>query len=628
MTMINFWIIKLLLVLAHETGLLSCYDLHNITGAVFGQSPKDSSFIPAAFGDFNSDKLTDLIVFDSDMKNVEVLLASEQSVVSVESNPIFRGNPKTLKCACPDDCTFVSGAPADFDGDGSMDVMMVTEKDGSKGMIIMWGDTRNLDCSHPLTVSKDLSKEPLVLDFNGDSISDLLTVEKEDNIFKRIVYVFGKDRTFTKKQLSSDKTDDLKAEHGNSIVDVTEDGRADLVLTTQSGLEIHQGVKDGFEYLCTVSWPEDIKGSVDQCVGQPVFLDFSLSGSLDMILPVCSDPKCEKSLLYLVPVSKLSSCPTKDTTWSSSWRPLTIDLGENMLFYPRKESMKPNLQLMTPRVGDVDLDGFPDILMTFYNSSEGYNQLGQVHLLLNVPCTAMTDSCNPVWRKFQLQPGYTQGVGPAVTGAFFDLYEDGKLDLIVVGQDDDKRLRVSAFTNTTQDSDAYFMKVIVLSGACYHNCEHHDTSYVPYGTNAGGQLVSYRSQRPGQETFDSYQSVAVQMPQTSHYALAMPYTIFGLGMAPNFVDYLSVNISSLSRDWPQIIPNSQLYVIPYPHDKPESWDLKLIITTSKNIVITGLALVGTCALCTVIIVLLHIRQKRQDKQAKLQEASRFHFDAM
>ena len=59
-------------------------------------------------------------------------------------------------------------------------------------------------------------------------------------------------------------------------------------------------------------------------------------------------------------------------------------------------------------------------------------------------------------------------------------------------------------------------------------------------------------------------------------------------MAPNFVDYLSVNISGMSHDWPQLIPNSQLFVIPFPPTSPDQWDLKLIITASKNIVITGL----------------------------------------
>ena len=38
------------------------------------------------------------------------------------------------------------------------------------------------------------------------------------------------------------------------------------------------------------------------------------------------------------------------------------------------------------------------------------------------------------------------------------------------------------------------MQVIVLSGACYHDCRNKSTSFVPYGTNSGGQLISYRSQ--------------------------------------------------------------------------------------------------------------------------------------
>ena len=58
------------------------------------------------------------------------------------------------------------------------------------------------------------------------------------------------------------------------------------------------------------------------------------------------------------------------------------------------------------------------------------------------------------------------------------------------------------------------------------------------------------------------------------------------------------------------------------------WDAKLIIFTSKNIVITGLSLVGVCGLVSIIIVLLHMRERRLDHQAKLQEAHRFHFDAM
>ena len=48
---------------------------------------------------------------------------------------------------------------------------------------------------------------------------------------------------------------------------------------------------------------------------------------------------------------------------------------------------------------------------------------------------------------------------------FFDLYENGMFDVILVEKEDGK-YRLGAFTNITQDSDAYFVKVIVLSGKC------------------------------------------------------------------------------------------------------------------------------------------------------------------
>ena len=67
--------------------IVECNDLRNISGAVFGESSE--SFTPAAFGDFNSDKLTDMIVFTRDMTMVQIMLATEQSVVSVESSPVF-----------------------------------------------------------------------------------------------------------------------------------------------------------------------------------------------------------------------------------------------------------------------------------------------------------------------------------------------------------------------------------------------------------------------------------------------------------------------------------------------------------------------------------------------------------
>ena len=123
--------------------------------------------------------------------------------------------------------------------------------------------------------------------------------------------------------------------------------------------------------------------------------------------------------------------------------------------------------------------------------------------------------------------------------------------------------RIGAFTNNTQDSDAYFVKVIVLSGKCHddcHNKNNENANYikVPYGTNTPGQTICYRTQRPGLEQgFGEIESCAPQLTQTGHNALQLPYTIFGLGLAPNFLDYMFVNVtnatdSSRSHTWSQV----------------------------------------------------------------------------
>ena len=89
-----------------------------------------------------------------------------------------------------------------------------------------------------------------------------------------------------------------------------------------------------------------------------------------------------------------------------------------------------------------------------------------------------------------------------------------------------------------------------------------------------------------------------------------------------------MSVSNKTHSWPQIIPNSQLYVLPYPPDNPDKWEAKLFLYPGKSILYTGLALVGTCVFVSLLILALHLRERRQDHQAKLQEANRFHFDAM
>lgn len=128
---------------------------------------------------------------------------------------------------------------------------------------------------------------------------------------------------------------------------------------------------------------------------------------------------------------------------------------------------------------------------------------------------------------------------------------------------------------------------------------------------------------------------AGQLSQSAHLALQLPYNVLGLGRSANFLDHLFVGIprppgekSIRKQEWTAIIPNSQLIVIPYPHNVPRSWSAKLYLTPSNIVLLTAVALIGVCIFILAIIAILHWQEKKADDREKRQEAHRFHFDAM
>lgn len=71
-----------------------------------------------------------------------------------------------------------------------------------------------------------------------------------------------------------------------------------------------------------------------------------------------------------------------------------------------------------------------------------------------------------------------------------------------------------------------------------------------------------------------------------------------------------------------------MVVIPNPITDPSRWKALLFVTPSKLILLSAAALTVTCGLITLIIIALYWKERREDKIEKLQEAHRFHFDAM
>lgn len=153
----------------------------DISQIVFGNL---DDAIPSAYGDFNSDELTDVFVLRDDFKTLEILLA-DQSDVGLLHTSNLRCHYSSLK--------ITSVVPGDFDGDAFMDVMFTVKLDDRKvGVYINYGGSDHLNCtSNDTEPIITMRGEPMALDFNDDMIIDLFGI---DELGERHFWVFGKER--------------------------------------------------------------------------------------------------------------------------------------------------------------------------------------------------------------------------------------------------------------------------------------------------------------------------------------------------------------------------------------------------------------------------------------------------
>uniref|UniRef100_A0A3B4Y562 Integrin alpha FG-GAP repeat containing 1 n=1 Tax=Seriola lalandi dorsalis TaxID=1841481 RepID=A0A3B4Y562_SERLL len=566
----NIFAFLLLFVIQNST-----FALQDVTADLFGT---ENSGTVAAFGDFNSDKQTDIFII-REQSELLIFLADSKP-------PYFKPKVQISKQVL--DTIITSVVPGDYDGDSQMDVLLTAEINSKPETIvfIFWGNNQTLVlmiCVDLISILKNSHS------FNGDMIPDIFGVT--DGKTTEVCYLTNRIPVW-RNALSSPVN--MRIPHSNAFIDLNMDFTAGKSKTKDHAFHCFNPTM----LLCKLI----------------LFLILADGdGYQDQLLPVCLDDKCLRSAIYLanncfgmllqwVPV--LSDFQRRETVWS---------------FVPGTPS-----QPLALHLGDYNLDGFPDALVVLRNSS-GSGQ--QAFLLENVPCN--NASCHSVGRMFHIHWDQSDlgAIQNAVMATFFDIYEDGILDMLVLSQAAGKNDLIIHALKNNFEADAYFVKVMVLSGLCSNDCPEE-----PFGVNQPGPYVMYT-------TADSNgylkNASAGQLSQSAHFSLQLPYTVLGLGRSANFLDHLFVGIPRQpgetdirKQEWTAIIPNSQLIVIPFPHDKPRSWSAKLYLTPSNSVLLTAIALIGVCVFILVIIGILHWQEKKADDREKRQEAHRFHFDAM
>ncbi|XP_037604904.1 T-cell immunomodulatory protein [Sebastes umbrosus] len=586
----HFWAFLLLFV-AHY----NVYALQDVTVDLFGAENYGTI---AAFGDFYADKQTDIFII-RERSELVIFLADSKA-------PYFKPKVNITKDILPRDTVITSVVPGDYDGDSQMDVLLTTQIQSSKltTVFIFWGNNQTLDMSGWIRLNKTFTDQPLVMDFNGDMIPDIFGVTNPP--LTEVCYLTKRNPVW-RNALSSPVI--MRNPHSNAFIDVSKDFTADLFLTTE-GPKFETWINKDGNFTREDVMPAD---PPVKTVGQSSFADFDGDGFQDHLLPVCLDPDCQRSAIYLA------------KSGSKEWVPVLLD-------FQRKETVwsfvpgKPSQPSQPMHFGDYNLDGFPDALVVLRNTSGSDTR---AFLLENVPCN--NASCHSVGRMFHIHWDQSDlgAIQNAVMATFFDIYEDGILDMLVLSKAEGKTDFIIHALKNNYEADAYFVKVMVLSGLCFNDCP---DDVKPFGVNQPGPYVMYTTT---DSNGDLKNASAGQLSQSAHSSLQLPYTVLGLGRSANFLDHLFVGIPRQpgvteirKKEWTAIIPNSQLIVIPFPHNQPRSWTAKLYLTPSNSVLLTAIVLIGVCVFILVIIGILHWQEKKADDREKRQEAHRFHFDAM
>ena len=240
--------------------------------------------------------------------------------------------------------------------------------------------------------------------------------------------------------------------------------------------------------------------------------DFDGDGYLDFVVPVGSgDP-------HLCLMFNSKDGFTSDTTCSNQTSSMVIPV-EGLSTHSR------------PQVGDLTLEGNPDICITTEKDGKKFTQV-----FLNQNCVACEGRGIQFMHRAQID-----GIG-----GFVDLHEDGRLDLLT-----DQGSFIS-----TLGEDTYFLKVTVLNGLCLDGCSSGKRypDPPPVATIENGATVELLfTDKEGVK----HTRVGVQR---SSAGLTTPYIVFGLGGQAHYIDEVVVRSGNESEKWTWILPNSQLFL--------------------------------------------------------------------
>lgn len=201
----------------------------DITYPVFGNNVQGQ---PAAFGDFDSDELTDMFILKDKGQSIEIMFGS-----NVE--PFLKPGTQT-KCRF-NKHQITSVVPGDFNGDALMDLLVtvknITETSGWPSWFsendppnndldvhILWGGLNVLKCPDEDKPLFSIIDQPLVINYDNNMIVDLFGVKRMPNkTTQRMYWLFNTTGNFTEQPMPTNISHSaIRIPQSHGFVDISE----------------------------------------------------------------------------------------------------------------------------------------------------------------------------------------------------------------------------------------------------------------------------------------------------------------------------------------------------------------------------------------------------------------------
>ncbi|GAA5911051.1 hypothetical protein JCM6882_006862 [Rhodosporidiobolus microsporus] len=666
-------------------------DEHLIDAGSLGL-PKTS--LVAAFGDYNADQLADVVVLSSDQRSLSVwnwdrkryefVEAVETRVRTPSDFVVVNVVPGDFNYDGKLDVLLMGGKnPGGWWGNDETTEMLVylQQADGS--------------FSDPHQIDSSTLPQPMPLDATGDMRTDLLGFAAADGsktttprLWNNTWEASNRTSVFTLSDapldLSTSPTPGtfsckFPSPHFNSFIDLDGDCLADLFFMCEK-----EGGRDGeVEYQIWGNRKTDREGNgggfvykrggkLPKGTRSVSFADMDRDGTIDMVLTVCpslssggsSGRDCALAIAYndqmplcdaapALPGQEMKRCRDPEELCVADeefgFNFATQD-NPSYTVIPLASLLPSHTLLLTspsfrgsfptpPQIGDYNIDGYPDLLIlsTPPTGTARVATLLQSRSCEKGSCTAM--EVEKGRRAFRVVTEGADALGKirdVESVSWVDMDDDGSLDILVQRTGNSGAARVPMFIKNNYFHDAFFLKAMVLNGACEGWCEGREEGegrYRPYGSSYSGASFKFTVLDPtGARRSTQYG----QLPRSTYLSLSTPYSYFGLGRTNNYVESLFVG-STRSRQ-PQhyiniegLIPNSQVLIIPYQSAGSEDvgeWKKMLYLKPGEWVPWVTVVLLGAILALGGVVVALHVKEKREDEAERRARLLSLNFQAL